>query len=517
MKKTILLVTAAILIMWLPGGVFGNELAWEEIGRENRDVRTVLVCPDNPLVIYMGTGKEILKTEDGGRNYRSIFSVRGQNKAVNLLAADPYNKNGVYAATGEGFFFSNNQGKDWNNIFKGRNYFERECAAFAILPNKVYLGTSAGLFESSDKGRRWQKEMGELGKSKILAIASDPKDPGCIYVASVDGVFAKKSLDKPWERIYVAHAVEDGDDIEIKDDDYDGGERFSEVRYISLDSNNRFLYLATKDGVYKSSDAGLSWQPVTDYGLLNHDVKFLLASGESGLYAVTKSGIFRFGNERWQELSFQLPVAGTRFIAVDGQDNLYAACDKGLFRAKLEHIKDNAALQIKESYFKDAPDIRQVQQAAIKYAEVQPQKIINWRRQAAVKACLPEVSVGINRDTGDLWHWESGSSTKLEDDILRPGRDSIGWDVNLKWDLSDLVFNDLQTSIDVRSRLMVQLRDDVLDEVTKLYFERIRVKAELDNLDIIDKKKRFEKELKVAELTASLDGLTGGFFSHPRN
>ncbi|TRZ93917.1 hypothetical protein D4R78_07285, partial [bacterium] len=104
-------------------------------------------------------------------------------------------------------------------------------------------------------------------------------------------------------------------------------------------------------------------------------------------------------------------------------------------------------------------------------------------------------------------------TTKTDDDILRRGRDSINWDVSLKWDLSELIFNDAQTSIDVRSRLMVQLRDDILDEVTKLYFERLRVKMELDGLSIIERKKRSGKELRVQELTASLDALTGGYFS----
>ncbi len=60
---------------------------------------------------------------------------------------------------------------------------------------------------------------------------------------------------------------------------------------------------------------------------------------------------------------------------------------------------------------------------------------------------------------------------------------------------------------------MVQLRGDILDEVNKTYFERLRVKMELDSLSVEERKKRLEKELKLQELTASLDALTGGFFS----
>jgi len=59
----------------------------------------------------------------------------------------------------------------------------------------------------------------------------------------------------------------------------------------------------------------------------------------------------------------------------------------------------------------------------------------------------------------------------------------------------------------------VELRNDILDEVNKLYFERLRVKSELDNLPIEDRKERLDKELKLEELTASLDALTGGYYS----
>ncbi len=52
-----------------------------------------------------------------------------------------------------------------------------------------------------------------------------------------------------------------------------------------------------------------------------------------------------------------------------------------------------------------------------------------------------------------------------------------------------------------------------MDQVNKLYFERLRVKSELDNLGIEDKNKRFDKQLRLEELTASLDSLTAGYYS----
>lgn len=166
-----------------------------------------------------------------------------------------------------------------------------------------------------------------------------------------------------------------------------------------------------------------------------------------------------------------------------------------------------------EGYWEKEPSISEVQQVAVRYAEVEPEKILRWRVQAGRKGWLPKITCGVKSDAADLWHWETGSTTKSDDDALRRGRETIEWDISLSWDLSELIWNNDQTSIDARSRLTAQLRDDVLDSVTKLYFERIRVKIDIDSLALGDSKKKTEKELRLAELTASLDALTGGYFS----
>jgi len=521
MKKCIVvLAVVGVLVLSLVVGVFAADLVWEDIARGNMDVSSVLVEPGNSSIMYLGSGKGIFKSVDAGKAWINILSVKGRNQQINFILFDPKDKNSLYAATGNGLFYSANQGRDWRRIFQGKNYLENECTILAVLPYGIYLGTKGGLFVSKDKGRTWNREIGKTGKGHVLAIAYNIGEPNYIYVASSGGIFKTQDAGETWERIFVSQAVENGLDEEAIEEDNDEEKRFSEIRYISVDPNNaNHLYLASSNGVYMSKDRGKTWDGLTEEGLLSQETQFILVTLKSNIYAVTKFGVFEYKNERWHELSLGLPANDIRFLAQDEEGHLYAACNRGLFKASLMNSlnENDSQSHIVSFYGKDEPKISEVQEAAIKYAEVAPEKIKLWRNQAARKALLPQVSVGVDRNTSDLWHWEGGSTTKADDDILRRGRDSVEWDVTLSWNLGELLWNDDQTNIDVRSRLMVELREDILDQVTKLYFERLRVKMELGNLSIEDRKKRFEKELKLEELTAMLDALTGGYFSQELN
>ncbi|MDO8662454.1 MAG: hypothetical protein Q7K98_04445 [Candidatus Omnitrophota bacterium] len=510
MKKVIMILAGFSL---LAVKLWALEPQWQEISRGAVNVKAVLMKRGNSEVIYMGTDRGIFKSEDGGSVWRSIFSLRGDSHAINYLTFASQDNKVIYAGTGNGLFFSANEGQRWNRLFKGKDSFETNCTALSYLPQVIYLGTKSGLFVSKDKGRSWRKQSGKLGNSRILNIACIEKEPNFLYVACADGVFKSVDSGLSWERIYLTHPVENGAESEEESEDRDEEARYSEVRYIAIDPNQTSnLYLATSRGVYRSKNRGSEWELFSEYGLLSRDTHFLLFSEKSELYAAAKSGVFVYRGEAWRELSFNLSCRYVNFMGLDKEGNLYACTEKGLFKSNLRY-RGLPGSDIISDYFKGEPKIEEVQKEAIKYAEVAPEKIANWRKQARKKAILPQVSIGLDRNSGDLWHWEGGSTTKSDDDTLRRGRDTLDWDVRLSWDLSELIWNNDQTSIDTRSRLMVQLRDDLLDEVNKTYFERIRVKMELDSLQIEDRKKRFEKELRVKELTASLDALTGGYFS----
>jgi hypothetical protein len=392
---------------------------------------------------------------------------------------------------------------------------EEDCVAVREFSGGIYLGTKGGLFISRDGGRNWQKAGGQLKDEVVYAIASRGRPGDWVYVAALSGVFKARPGGEVWERIFVAHPAEVVDNAEAVEDSRDKETRVSEIKDITVSAQGEdILYLATGQGVYQSKDQGANWWSLPEYGLLNRRILKIFISPSNQLYALSPSGIFVFNQASWNEISLGLAAEEVRDLSWDKEENLYAACSSGLFRYGVYDAKGR-----QEDYnpFRlDAngePSIREVQEKAIQYAEVQPEKIALWRKQAARKAWLPKLTTKVNRDTADLWHWESGSTTKADDDFLRRGRDSVEWDVSLSWELSQLIWSDDQTNIDVRSRLMVELRDDILDEVTKLYFQRLQAKADLEQLAIEDKKKRFEKELRIEELGASLDALTGGYFS----
>jgi hypothetical protein len=510
----VILVALVLFYLALAAISFSEEISWEDIGGGNINLRTVSVHPQNQSIIYIGLDTGLFRTDDGGGNWKNILSLRGQKRAVNFLFFDTKENNSLYVATANGLFYASYEGQHAKRIYQGKNAWENECTALAVLPSAIYLGTKGGLFVSKDKGRSWHRERTQLGNSHILAIAYNAKEPGYIYVACIDGVFKTQDSGQSWGRIFIAKPTENGTDTDAEEENEDRDEeiKFSRIRFISIDPNNPSrLYLGTSRGVYKSQDMGGAWELMPDYGLLNREIKFLLISSQSKIYAVTKSGIFTYNNNRWEELSLRLTAGEVRSLTLDNQDNLYAACEKGFFRMKKEYFSKDSKDSTIVMYYKEEPKIAEVQQAAIKYAEVESEKIKEWRKKAKMKAILPKLTVGLDRSESSNYEIYTSATTHYI--YEGPDDKSNGWDVTLSWELGDLIWNDDQTSIDVRSRLMVELRDDILDEVTKLYFERIRVKMELDNLSIEERKKRFEKELRLQELTASLDALTGGYFS----
>ena len=140
-----------------------------------------------------------------------------------------------------------------------------------------------------------------------------------------------------------------------------------------------------------------------------------------------------------------------------------------------------------------------------------PDKIRGWRAGAMWRNWLPKFTVSLDRSRNQTI--ASATSSGHTTFSVGPEDESYKVGFGFTWDFANLVWNPDQISIDNRSRLMVQLRQDILEEVTRLYFERRRLVAEFQGNPTGDPILLHERQLRVEEATAQLDALTGGWFS----
>jgi photosystem II stability/assembly factor-like uncharacterized protein len=519
--KGLLIVLLASVICFILGGnaVSLVDLAWENISNGIVNVNAAWIDSRNPSKILIGTDRGVFKTEDGGSSWQAVLT--GVNKKTNFIYVDNADKKLIYAACSSGLFFSHNQGKNWKRIYIGKTEEENNCSSIVKLgEDELYLGTQAGIFYSRNNGRVWNKFPGTLGNLPILAMAAD-KTNRLIYAVAADGAYKISSPGRV-ERIFngvCAYFKHKETNSEGRDAEETPEEPGYQVNYVSIDPNNpEYVYLATNQGLFKSEDFGSAWRRLPGFGLLSREVRFITTSPDSVLLAATESGVFAYDEPRpfchkknllnkkgrgkgtWQELSLRLIMQDIRFVTADKYGNIYVAGGTGLFRNKAP-LHTQRAKQGEDEDTRE-PTIQQIQQAAIEYAQVID---INWisaqRRLARLKAILPEFSLDYDKTI----------STYNNSTLTRFAVGPRDWGISLKWNFSDLIWSEQQRLIDSQVRLLVKLRQDILDEVTRLYFERRRLKSELSSCSLPAKEQ--EKRLRIEEITALLDALTGGYLS----
>lgn len=431
-------------------------------------------------------------------------------KDFNCVAVDESNNDIILAGTSNGAYITKDGGENWGRIFTAWGS-KKNVRSIYIAEKEILLGTDKGLYRSFDEGKNWQPSHGLAGNSTIfsLSVKDDHGDGRTILIVNNKGLYSSVGNEKEWKALKAFRAKP-----EI---DLERG-ALPRIRSVamSIASTSR-LYLGTRDGIYVSNDSGRTYSRLTDEGLADKSVSFVAVSGNETdkLFIVTGDGIFYF-DEGWHEYELPnylgKPSSFTSNKSTNSPEVLLT--DRGIYKLT-DSTGDLEKVSIEVdsifNYFNAEPKIGEVQNKAIRYAEVHPYKIANWRARANLSAIMPRLSFGIDKNSSDGLHWDAGQNPDTW--VVGPENESTGWDITFTWNLGELVWNNDQTLIDVRSKLMVQLRDDILDEVNSYYFERRKLQIELIETPPGDTRGRIKKELRIQELTANLDALTGGYYS----
>ncbi len=451
----------------------------------------------------------------------------------------------------------------------------KDIRAISFLGDQMFYASSDGVYSARNKeahklvcekkGLRGVCAIGEAGEEPVILLAWTDAElyaidgascdvigssstwksidgaacrDGRIFVVSGGDVFIKETLRGEWSKISL-YPGPVGEDINTDESVYEqdiaeeGPEEdlFAAARSSIYPEGPGGVTISTPKGIYRITVDGKKHAFGTE-GLPAERVEHVV-DAENGLFAATDRTVFRFRESD----GVWFPVfegAGTGRInfmysdrVEDERRRLWVACGEEVYMSYLDgdgeivfEMKDPGS----EVFIRPEPSVIEVQRMAIEYAEVSPDKIRSWRNAARWKALMPKLSTGFGEDRGRDVEIYTSATTSYH--YIGPEEVSGGWDVDLSWDLSDLIWNEAQTSIDVRSKLMVQLRNEILQEVTRLYYERKRIindvetaytgkgrgKGKEDSKGHRAQSSQ-EKLIRIEELTAHIDALTGGRFS----
>jgi photosystem II stability/assembly factor-like uncharacterized protein len=218
--------------------LFG-EMQWRNIG-PYRAGRTKAAAghPSQPYTFYIGMcNGGVWKTTDAGRTWKPIFDDQPTG-SIGWVSVAPSDPNVIYVGSGEG------------------------------LP-RPDLSTGDGVYKSTDAGATWT-HLGLRDAQQIPKIAIDPKNPDRLFVAALGhpygpneerGIFRSTNGGQSFERVLFKDVNTGGKDVDIDPSNPD-------IVYATLWEQRQGpwengAWSGTNGGLFKSTDGGTTWKPLT--------------------------------------------------------------------------------------------------------------------------------------------------------------------------------------------------------------------------------------------------------------
>ncbi len=168
------------------------------------------------------------------------------------------------------------------------------------------------------------------------------------------------------------------------------------------------------------------------------------------------------------------------------------------------------------------PAVLEVQREALRYAGYDRADISEWGHRARWAAALPRLQVGFNRDVRDTVSLTTKDSVSITGGTVLVGPGENNFDDNVRqgtsvevravWVLNELVFNRDTLDVSSEQRRWHQDQQRLLAEVNKNYYDRLEILRELQKRDVKAEDKS-KLKIQLAKTVATLDALTGGWFS----
>lgn len=280
---------------------------WQRLSKPNLIINDVLIDPANPQNVLLATDRSgVLASSNGGESLQA--SNRGfSHRQVTSILIDQQDSSKVFAGLINdkefgGVFASRDGGLSWDQASNGLG--GRDVFTLQQSPNGTLIaGTNRGIFTMDPRGyavwtlrdkvanvvevtTRIKTKKQTVRKTVTSKLAARVNDihiaPDTWFAATSEGIFATNDEGRSWhggpiERQADFISVAASPDIVIAATrkgavvSFDRGQSWkavslpadvSMVANVAVAPGNR-LYLAAREGAYRSTDSGLSWERLT--------------------------------------------------------------------------------------------------------------------------------------------------------------------------------------------------------------------------------------------------------------
>ena len=522
MKTTRLLLIVLFLIMSVPVHAQPLPLTPMSIPSSLSGITAITINPDDPDRVLTGDKNNLFISDNFGRSWRNIFTTRRPREQI-IDCFFMYDEvNAWYVLTNE-------------RLYKQQNTVTTELYAasdagmysFAQDPfdhTTLALGTFRGLFISRDGGVRWKLCEKQFAGMPVTAVSFHPNVKDRLFAEGNGAVFMINMKKMAVYETRLWNNEEPETPGNAPDENTDEDEKTMFVFSLNQDA---VVYLSQGDTVYETDDYGVSWKKLT----LPHDVTervsaVNLDSSRDALLIASSQGLCAFdpGTQTVEHYVSSMPVCSSafyegtirRYVVTDGT-SLYAYEEKMIPQIPqlIQHGYDEVSRTLTGVFQENRallPPVAYLQFCALKYAHLTENRLRSWERRARMRTLFPTLSFDIDKTVSNNIDVDRGSTSDPDTFLDGPDDRDFSVGISCKWDMADLIWNDTETTIEYRTRAFVEQRDEILYEVTRLYYEYIKLQTQiqLHKDDEVEGFSHLDALVRCEEIRAQLDGLTGG-------
>ncbi|NBV99880.1 MAG: hypothetical protein EBR67_10330, partial [Proteobacteria bacterium] len=477
----------------------------------------------NATDIYFATNVGLI------RNQQRIFTKTGVNDIS-------FTKDKIYLSTDLGLYASDISSLRWELVTKA-NLRIFQCKPSLKSKNLFYLLTVNGFYTFNSKknlvvkvnqGLVFNSDSELKGRLEILKHKQLKEE--LIYLALNNAVYKLDAAKKSWRRLTDKGLVFDQD---------------SQMQVVDIFYKDDYLFLVASTGLFYAK-LGLGnevteWHKVSS-AEFNLDENFLEGFTASSFSKQDKNLSLFIGNFRGDLYQLRLGDSGHDLEIRDGQQSSVALLEPIALSSALNEdheIKNEEkttqdiispsekpdALDSKgklKLIFSLEPTIQETQAKALQFSGIPSgMQFGAYKRQARLRNVLPQIDTSFDNSDYALSSLETRGSDQYDsaDSSINSSLDKnrkaamdneFNTGFRFTWHLDRLIYDPEIIDIVNSARVSANIRENLLTELTQIYFQRKNLLSELMSNPF---SRTMTQKFKLQELTADIDARTGGWYS----